>query len=104
MSIKIDENNLKSGLLGLVVSLVEIIEEVLELEALRRIESGQLKEEEINRLGKGLMELDQALERIKVDNHIEDLVDEIRSNLDMVVEDTLEIISNPEDGENARVS
>lgn len=52
MPIEIDEENLKSGLLGLVVALVEVIQEVLEREALRRIESGGLKEEEVERLGK----------------------------------------------------
>lgn len=101
MTINIDENNLKSGLLGLVVALVEVIQEVLEREALRRMESGGLKEEEIDRLGMGLMELDEALDRIKRENYIEDFVNKLRLDLDKVVEESLDLIINPERWEEA---
>ena len=103
MPINIDENNLKSGLLGLVVALVEVIQEVLEREALRRMESGRLKEEEIDRLGMGLMELDEALDRIKRENDIEDIVNKLRLDLDKVVEESLDLITNPERWEEAEV-
>jgi len=96
MPIDIDEGNLKFGLLGLVVALVEVIQEVLEREALRRVESGKLREEEIDRLGKGLMELDDALEHIKEENGIQDLVRNVRSDLDRLVEDTVKVITDPE--------
>ena len=101
MSINIDEDNLKSGLLGLVVALVEIIQEVLELEALRRMDSGRLKEEEIDRLGIGLMELDEALDRIKQENEIYDIVDNIRQDLDKVVEESIDLIVNSQINEEA---
>jgi len=101
MTINIDENNLKSGLLGLVVALVEVIQEVLEREALRRMESGGLKEEELDRLGMGLMELDEALDRIKRENYIEDFVNKLRLDLDKVVEESLDLIINPERWEEA---
>lgn len=96
MAIKIDEDNLKAGLLGLVVALVEVIKEVLEKEALRRMESGRLNEREIERLGRGLMELDEALEHIKADNDIEDTVRSLRVDLDRLVEETIETLANPE--------
>lgn len=96
MSIKIDENNLKSGLLGLMVALVEVIKEVLEREALRRMESGRLNEEEIDRLGMGLMELDEALHRIKHENELEDTIDKLRFDLDKLVEESIDLIANPE--------
>jgi len=96
MPIKIDEDNLKSGLLGLVVALVEIIQDVLEREAMRRMESGRLKDEEIDRLGKGLLELDAALEHIKKENHLETIVGSVRSDLDKLVEETIDIMANPE--------
>lgn len=103
MPIKIDEDNLKSGLLGLVVALVEIIQEVLEREALRRMESGRLKEEEIERLGTGLMELHEALEHIKKENHLEKLVRSVRCDLDKLVEETIDVMANPERWEQAQV-
>jgi len=96
MPIKIDEDNLKSGLLGLVVALVEIIQDVLEREAMRRMESGRLKDQEIDRLGKGLMELDVALEHIKKVNHLEKIVRSVRADLDKLVEETIDIMANPE--------
>jgi len=104
MPIEIDEDNLKSGLLGLVIALVEVIQEVLEREALRRMESGRLKEEEIERLGKGLMELDAALKHIKEENDIEDLVRSVRSDLDKLVEDAIDVMSNPERWQQAKVN
>lgn len=96
MPIKIDEDNLKSGLLGLVVALVEIIQDVLEREAMRRMESGRLKDEEIDRLGKGLMELDAALEHIKKENNLDTIVGSVRADLDKLVEETIDIMANPE--------
>jgi hypothetical protein len=96
MPVEIDEDNLKSGLLGVIVALVEVIQEVLEREAIRRMESGKLNEAEIERLGQGLMELDAALEHIKVENSIEKTVKSIRSDLDKLVEETIDVIANPE--------
>jgi len=104
MPVKINEDNLKSGLLGLVVALVEVIQEVLEREAIRRVESGSLKEEEIERLGKGLMELEMALKHIKEENGIEDLVKSVRSDLDKIVEETIDVIANPERWQQTEVS
>ena len=47
MPIEINESDLKSGLIGVIVALVEVIQEVLEKEAVRRMESGKLSNEEI---------------------------------------------------------
>jgi hypothetical protein len=96
MAIKIDETNLKEGLLGLVVALVEIIEEVLERQAIRRMEGGRLTDEEMERLGEALFELDEALEKIKVDNGIEYAVKSVRDGLDNVAEDIVDQFINPD--------
>lgn len=96
MPIEIDENNLKSGLLGLVVALVEVVQEVLERESIRRMESGKLSELEIERLGTGLMELDAALRHIKEENDLENLVRSVRSDLDKLVEETIDVMADPE--------
>jgi hypothetical protein len=95
MSIKIDEKNLKKGLLGLVVALVEIITELLEKQALLRIENGSLSDEEIERLGESLAELSEALAIIKADNNIEDTVESVRYGLDEVVDDVVDKLMNP---------
>jgi len=96
MAIRLDEKNLKSGLLGLVVALVEIIQELLERQALRRIEGGSLDDVEVERLGESLCDLTEALEKIKADNGIEDAVLSVRQGLDEAADELLEKFINPE--------
>jgi hypothetical protein len=95
MAINLDEGNLKDGLLGLVVALVEIIQELLERQALRRMESGRLSDSEIERLGEALSELTEALDKIKADNNIEDAVQFVRNDLDGAAEDLIDKFLNP---------
>lgn len=97
MAIEINEDNLKQGLLGLVVALAEIIKEVLEHQALRRMESGRLTEEEVERLGSALIELDEALERIKQENGIEEGVGSVREGLDRVADDVIRKLADPQE-------
>jgi len=89
MTVNIDENNIKKGLLGLVIGLVEIIKDALEHQALRRMESGRLTEEEVERLGNALIDLDDAIGRIKKENDIEDTVNSIKGDLDKIVNDAI---------------
>ncbi len=96
MPIQINEDNLKQGLLGLVVALVELVKDVLSMQALRRMESGRLTEQEINRLGEGLIELNDALKQIKIDNDLEKVVRDIRWSLDDLIDDLLDRVINPE--------
>jgi len=63
--IKLDPENVQNGLMQLVLTLVELIRELLERQALRRIDSGSLTEEEIERLGLTLMRLSEEMERLK---------------------------------------
>ncbi|HOV52592.1 MAG: Gas vesicle protein K [Methanosaeta sp. PtaB.Bin018] len=97
MTINLDEENLKDGLLGLVVALVEIVQELLERQALRRMESGSLSDAEVERLGESLSELQEALEKIKIDNGIEDSVENLRDSLDQVAEDLVDKFLDPEE-------
>ena len=96
MAINIDEKNLKHGVLGLVIALVEVIKDTLKIQALKRIESGVLSEEECERLGKALLELDSALEEIKVEQGISESVRAVRDGLDEVVDSVIDSIINPE--------
>jgi len=97
MAIDIDERNLKHGLLGLVIALVEIIKDVLKLQAIRRMEGGSLTEEEMERLGEALMELDAAIEEIKEEQGISQAVRSVREGLDDLVDDVIGSFLNPED-------
>ena len=92
----IDERSLKHGLLGLVVALVEIIRDALRLQAMRRMEGGSLTEEEMDRLGEALMELDIAVNEMKEEQGIGESVKSIRDGLDDIVDDVLDRMANPE--------
>jgi len=94
--LEIDEDNLKHGVLGLVLAIVEVVRDALQIQALKRMESGILSEEEMNRLGEALMELDIALEEIKKEQGITESVKAVRDGLDEVVDDVLDRMINPE--------
>jgi hypothetical protein len=96
MAINIDEKNLKHGVLSLVIALVEVIKDTLKIQALKRMESGNLNEEECERLGKALLDLDTALEEIKVEQGISESVQAVRDGLDEVVDGVIDSIINPE--------
>ncbi|MFI2102036.1 gas vesicle protein GvpK [Isoptericola sp. NPDC019693] len=95
MTLTIDEHSLKNGVLTLVVTLVEVIQEALEGQALRRLEGGELTEEEQERLGQALLDLDDALESIKADHGLTASVADLRRGLDDVVDDVLDKLVNP---------
>ncbi len=94
--IDLNENNFKHGILGLVISLVEIIRDVLRLQAFKRMEGGSLTEDEIERLGEALLDLDTALDQIKQEHGIADTVQSVRDGLDDVVDEVLDKMLNPE--------
>jgi len=91
----ISEDNLKHGLLGLVLAVVEIIKDALKTQAFLRMEDGTLTEEEIERLGQALMELDQAIEDIKCEQGVSESVKSVRDGLDRIVDDVVDRILNP---------
>ena len=74
---------------------------MLEKEAVRRMDGLQLTEEEIDRLGLSLIELDKAIDLIKKENSLADVVRNIRSELDRLVEDTVEFV-NPQPSRGVR--
>jgi len=96
MAIHIEEDNLKSGVLGLVLALVEVIQDALRIQALKRMESGALSGEECERLGKALMELDNAVEEIKEEQGLIESVKAVRDGLDELVDNVINTLVNPE--------
>jgi CRISPR/Cas system-associated endonuclease Cas1 len=60
-----DPANVEKGLVQLVLSLVELIRQPMERQAIRRIDAGGLTEEQIERLGTTLMLLDQRMTELR---------------------------------------
>ena len=96
MVLDINEDNLKQGVLGLVLALVEIIRDTLEIQALKRMEGGSLTEEEIERLGEALLELDTAIDQIKEEQGVTAAVQAVRDGLDNMVGEVIDKIINPQ--------
>lgn len=64
--ISADENNVEQGLAKLVLSLVELLRQLLEKQALRRMDAGSLDDDEIERLGTTFMKLKQRIDELQV--------------------------------------
>ncbi len=72
---RIDANpkNVEKGLAKLVLTLIELIRQLMEKQGMRRMESGSLTEEEIEKLGETFMKLENKMKELK---EILDLKDE----------------------------
>lgn len=63
--ISADPEVVENGLARLVLSIVELVRRLLEKQALRRMDGGNLTEEEIERLGSALMKLEEKMSELK---------------------------------------
>ena len=63
--IQIQPENVRNGLAQLVLTLVELLRELLERQALRRIDAGSLTSGEVERLGTTFLRLAEEIERLK---------------------------------------
>jgi hypothetical protein len=94
--IDVDGENARDGLMTLVVTVVELLVDTMEREAIRRIESGELTDEEIERLGSQLASLEDEIDGIKEDEGIGESVDDLRGELDGLVRDLVERADEPQ--------
>ena len=70
--ISADPESVENGLVRLVLSIIELVRRLLEKQALRRMDSGNLTEEEIERLGNALMKLEEKMGDMKRTFGLED--------------------------------
>ena len=68
----LDPERLKNGLGQLVLTLIKLLHEVLERQALRRIDAGSLTEEQIERLGLTLMRQAEEIDRLRKEFGLEE--------------------------------
>ena len=70
--ISLKAEDVQNGLGRLVLTLVELLRQLLEKQALRRIEGGSLTEAEIERLGTTFLRLSEQMERLKKEFGVKD--------------------------------
>ena len=56
-----DPEDVRRSVMQLVLTLVDFIRQILERQALRRVEEGTLTDDEIERIGQALMQLEQTV-------------------------------------------
>lgn len=62
--LNLDPQQVKNGLGQLVLTVVKLLHELLERQAIRRMDSGSLTEEQVERLGTALMAQSEEIERL----------------------------------------
>lgn len=89
-TIDVEGGEASDGVMTLVVTVVELLVDALEREAIRRMEAGSLTDEEVDRLGHHLAEIEAEIETLKRERGIEDGVATLRGDLDGLVSDAIE--------------
>ena len=64
--VEADPATLEKGLAQLVLTVIELLRELMERQALHRIEAGVLSDDEVERLGRTFMALSERMEELKV--------------------------------------
>ncbi len=60
-----DPESVERGLVQLVLTIVELLRQLMERQALHRMEAGSLSDEEVERLGQTFMALAERMEELK---------------------------------------
>lgn len=93
--INVDGENARDGLMTLVVTIVELLVDAMEREAIRRMESEMLTDKEVERLGAQLASLEAEIDRLKTDEGIDGPVDDLRGELNGLVNDLVHQVDDP---------
>lgn len=70
--INLDQDNVKNGLGRIVLTLVKLLHELMERQAIQRIERGTLEPDQIEKLGVTLMRQAQEIERLRKEFGLEE--------------------------------
>ena len=65
MRIEAEREDVARGVSQLVMTLIELIRQLMERQALHRIDAGALSEEQVERLGQALMALEDRMEELR---------------------------------------
>jgi CRISPR/Cas system-associated endonuclease Cas1 len=65
MRLEADPEEVERGLAQLVLALIELLRQLMERQAIRRVEAGTVDDEQIERLGRTFMALEQRMDELK---------------------------------------
>jgi hypothetical protein len=65
LRLQLDAEDLGRGLGGLVVTLLDVVRQLLERQALRRVDAGALTEDQIEQLGRALLGLEEGITELR---------------------------------------
>jgi hypothetical protein len=60
-----DPESVERDLFKLVLTVVELVRQLMEAQALRRVDEGDLSDDQVEALGLGLMHLEEAMDELK---------------------------------------
>ncbi|RNM12700.1 gas vesicle protein K [Nocardioides pocheonensis] len=63
--VEADPETVEKGLVQLVLTLVELLRQLMERQAIRRVEAGGLSDDDVERLGRTLMLLEERMEELR---------------------------------------
>ncbi|HEY7176425.1 MAG TPA: gas vesicle protein K [Micromonosporaceae bacterium] len=63
--LELDPESVDRGLAGLVLTVVELVRQLMERQALRRVDNGDLSDEQIERIGATLMLLEERMNELR---------------------------------------
>jgi CRISPR/Cas system-associated endonuclease Cas1 len=61
----VDQAGVQRGLASLVLTIVELLRQLMERQALRRVDQGDLSEEQVERIGATLLALDEQMVELR---------------------------------------
>lgn len=67
-----DPEDTARGLAQLVLTLIELLRQLMERQAIRRVEGGGLSDDEIERLGQALLALEERMKELKEEFDLSD--------------------------------
>ena len=79
MKVEANNDDVAHGLAQLVLTLIELLRQLMERQAIRRVEGGGLSDEQIDRLGEALMALEERMNELKAEFGLDD--DDLNLNL-----------------------
>jgi hypothetical protein len=63
--IELDRDDFERGFAALVLTVVDLVRELMERQALRRIDVGDLSDEQVERIGETLMALEERMKELR---------------------------------------